>query len=86
MLYKHLLMRDYNKKIEDALVLVQDKKVKEASILLADTLETVDKKDLADFIEVILVENLKEKPETRESLKTFMSSISWRVSQGFGFR
>ena len=79
-------MRDYNKKIEEGLALVQANKIKEASVLLADTVETEDKKDLADFIEVILVENAKEKPETRESLKTFMASISWRISQGFGFR
>ena len=79
-------MRDYNKKIEDGLTLVQANKIKEASVLLADTVETPDKKDLADFIEVILTENVKEKPETRESLKTFMASISWRISQGFGFR
>ena len=79
-------MRDFNKKIEDALALIQDKKVKEASQLLADTVDTPDKKDLADYIEIILIENLKEKPETRESLKTFMGSITWRISQGFGFR
>ena len=79
-------MRDYNKKIEDGLALVQANKIKEASVLLADTIETSEKKDLEDFIEMVLTENVKEKPETRESLKTFMSSISWRISQGFGFR
>lgn len=80
-------MRDYNKKIEEALVLLNDKKIKEASQLLSGLVEEViDKKELADYIEIILTENIKEKPETRETLKTFMASITWRVSQGFGFR
>ena len=79
-------MREYNKQIEDALVLVQDKKLKEASHLLANMVDTKEKPDLADFIEAVLIENAKEKPETRETLKTFMASITWRISQGFGFR
>jgi len=79
-------MRDYNKKIEDALVLVQGNKLKEASLLLTDLVDTKEKNDLAEFIETILTENVKEKPETRETLKTFMASIIWRISQGFGFR
>lgn len=80
-------MRDFNKKIEDALALLNEKKIKEASELLAGLVEEVpDKKELIEYIEIILTENAKEKPETRESLKTFMSSITWRVSQGFGIR
>ncbi len=81
-------MRDYNKKIEDALALVKENKLKEASHLLTEIVEAKaeEKKDLAEFIEIILIENAKEKPETRETLKTFMASITWRISQGFGFR
>jgi hypothetical protein len=80
-------MRDYNKKIEDALALLQEKKIKEASQLLAGLVEDVaDKNELTEYIEIILTENAKEKPETRETLKTFMASITWRVAQGFGFR
>lgn len=80
-------MRDYNKKIEDALALLQENKTKDAATLLANLVEdTADRTELIEFIEAILVENAKERPETRETLKTFMSSITWRVSQGFGFR
>ena len=79
-------MRDYNKKIEDALTLVQDKKLKEASLLLTNLVDTKEKKGLAEFIEAVLIENAKENPETRATLKTFMASITWRISQGFGFR
>jgi thioredoxin-like negative regulator of GroEL len=80
-------MRDYNKKIEDALALLQDKKINEASQLLADLVEEVpEKKELIEYIEIILTQNAKEAPETRETLKTFMSSITWRVAQGFGYR
>lgn len=79
-------MREYNHKIEEALALLNEKKTKEASELLAALVEGEDKKDLAEFIESVLGENIKERAETRESLKTFMSSITWRVSQGFGFR
>jgi len=79
-------MRDFNKKVEDALALLQEKKTGEAAHMLADLVEANDKKELAEFIEAVLVENAKERPETRESLKTFMSSITWRVSQGFGYR
>ena len=79
-------MRDYNKKIEDALTLVQDKKLKEASLLLTNLVDTKEKKGLAEFIEAVLIENAKENPETRATLKTFMASITWRISRGFGFR
>ena len=79
-------MRDFNKKVEDALALLQEKKTGEAAHMLADLVEANDKKELAEFIEAVLIENAKERPETRESLKTFMSSITWRVSQGFGYR
>ena len=80
-------MRDYNKKIEDAIALLHEKKIKEASQLLADLVEEVpEKKELTEYIEIILTENAKEKPETRETLKTFMASITWRVAQGFGYR
>jgi len=81
-----IVMREFNKKIEDALGLLSQKKVKEASELLSALVECEDKKELANFIEAVLGENVKERAETRESLKTFMSSISWRVSQGFGYR
>ena len=80
-------MRDYNKKIEEALALLSQNKIKDASELLAGLVEEVnDKKELVEYIEIILTENAKEKPETRESLKTFLSSITWRVAQGFGIR
>ena len=79
-------MREYNQKIEEALALIGQKKIPEAAVLLSALVEGEDKKELADFIEAVLVENAKEKPETRASLKTFMSSITWRISQGFGYR
>ncbi|HXB41787.1 MAG TPA: hypothetical protein VNZ49_14700 [Bacteroidia bacterium] len=79
-------MRVYNQKIEEALVLINQKKVKEAADHLSVLVEGEDKRELSEYIETILIENLKEKPETRESLKTFMGSISWRISQGFGYR
>jgi len=80
-------MREYNKKIEEALTLVHDKKIGEAATHLSKLVESDDDKvELAGFIEAVLTENAKEKPETRESLKTLMSSITWRISQGFGYR
>lgn len=79
-------MREYNQKIEDALALLEQKKTHEAATVLSGLVEGEDKKDLVEFIEAVLAENTKERMETRESLKTFMSSITWRVSQGFGFR
>lgn len=80
-------MREYNKKIEEALTLVQNKKIGEAASHLSKLVDSDDDKtELAGFIEAVLTENAKEKPETRESLKTLMSSITWRISQGFGYR
>lgn len=79
-------MREYNQKIEDALALLKEKKFNTASELLSALVEGEDKKELAEFIEAVLTENAKERLETRETLKTFMSSITWRVSQGFGYR
>ena len=79
-------MRDYNRKIEEALEMLNKKQFQQAAEHLSGLIEGEDKKELASFIEAVLTENCKEKAETRESLKTFMSSISWRVSQGFGFR
>ncbi len=79
-------MREYNQKIEEALALLQNKKVKEASEHLSNLVEGEDKKELSGFIEAVLTENAKERPETRETLKTFMSSITWRISQGYGYR
>jgi hypothetical protein len=79
-------MREYNQKIEEALVMIQGKKVKEASAHLSHLVEGEDKKELSEFIEAVLTENAKERPETRETLKTFMSSITWRISQGYGYR
>lgn len=79
-------MRIFNQKIEEALVLIKEQKFREAAEQLSLLVEGEDKKDLAAFIEAVLSENAKERAETRESLKTFISSISWRVSQGFGFR
>lgn len=79
-------MREYNQKIEEALALLGEKKIKEASRHLSTLVEGEDQKELSEFIEAVLTENAKEKPETRESLKTFMSSITWRISQGYGYR
>ncbi len=79
-------MREYNQKIEDALGLLKEKKFNAAAELLSVLVEGEDKKELSDFIAAVLTENAKERAETRETLKTFMSSISWRVSQGFGYR
>jgi hypothetical protein len=79
-------MREYNQKIEEALSMLGEKKTKEAAQHLSSLVEGEDQKELSEFIEAILTENLKEKPETRESLKTFMNSITWRISQGYGYR
>lgn len=79
-------MREYNQKIEEALAMLGQKKIKEAAQHLSSLVEGQDQKELTEFIEAILTENAKEKPETRESLKTFMSSITWRISQGYGYR
>lgn len=79
-------MREYNQKIEEALSMLNENKVKEAADHLTTLVEGEDKKELSEYIETILIENLKEKPETRETLKTFMGSITWRISQGFGYK
>lgn len=75
-------MRVYNQKIEEALTLLHDKKIHEASLHLSALLNSEDK-DLADYIEAILTENARFKSETRESLKTLMSTVTWRVRQGY---
>jgi hypothetical protein len=79
-------MRTYNQKIEDALLLIQATRFKEAADHLSTLVEGEDKNEVAAFIEAVLTENAKERAETRETLKTFMSSITWRISQGYGFR
>lgn len=79
-------MRAYNQKIEQALGLLQSGKVGEASAELSTLVQSDDKAELARFIEAVLTENARERSETRETLKTFMSSISWRVRMGYGFR
>lgn len=79
-------MRAYNQKIEHALGLLQSGKIGEASAELSTLVESDDKAALARFIETSLTENSRQGSETRESLKTFMSSISWRVRMGYSLQ
>ena len=72
-------MRIYNQKIEEALMLLNDKKIHEASVHLSTLVDGDDRNDLTEYIEAILTENARFKSETRESLKTLMSTVSWRA-------
>ena len=74
-------MRDYNKKIEEALILIQGKKIKEASVMLAELVDDViDRNEIFDV-------NLKDDDGElvtismcQESLAQMLSCIHREVS------